>query len=66
MSEKFVVLDAELAKKYDVEIRYVLMGCNRCNSTWGITLNGSNVLEPRNLICRNCAAEYVHSNNIKI
>lgn len=59
MEEKklYKVLDKELAEKYQVYPRYVLMECMVCGKTWGIRLDPGRVLTDRDCTCQACATE---------
>jgi hypothetical protein len=51
------VIAQETKEKYEVKPQYVLLECENCHSTWGVSLHYKMNLTPRDLTCRNCAVD---------
>ena len=58
MENEITLMDQLILKKFNIKIDYVLLECTVCKHTWGVKIYNDQV-SPRNLVCKDCAAEKV-------
>jgi len=58
-SNDLKILSEDISKMFNVKIQYVLLCCTNCGSHWGVSMNNHSnmILEPKDLICRDCASK---------
>jgi len=59
MEIKYRLLDKEIAEKFGVFPKYIMMECYECGKTWGIKLDAGRGITKRDLICQRCATEKI-------
>ena len=50
-----VILNQDILNKFKIKVTYLMVECSVCKHTWGINIF-NNQINPRNLICNDCAA----------
>jgi hypothetical protein len=60
MCKQILLLPEEQHKKYATRIKYVLLMCEKCYSTWGCSPSVDNKINESDLVCRRCAGEYLY------
>lgn len=62
--EKFELLSKKSREKYGCKIKKVLITCDSCSYTWGVSFERRDmILTSDDLTCRNCGASMMHPEN---
>jgi hypothetical protein len=66
MNNNLYLLDASIFKQINVEVVYLKVRCQNdgCNKSWGVNVY-NNHINPKDLICKECAQKTVLSQMIE-